>query len=763
MLFTFPLPALLRSSHPPSSLPSLSQVPHLTPLGSQDHNDPNKRDGFFTLMKQYDVKTGGKKYQLSVGGMGLQLFDSKGKPTDTFLYKVMAGWGDENGAVTISFLDGRQVVSIKSDDAEEIAEAMKVEARKLSVAKRLAKAETEAAAALAALVPAALSNLAVGEAMEYYSDTQGPVGAWQAAEVTGVSNVEVRIQHGDHSQVLNLHTEGVEKVLRRAAEVAEEEGEDEDELALADLPLPSGSGVETAIAVAALEAKMVAAEEAAASAAASAAAADRALAAAAEEEAAAADEVTATAAAALKLAAGRKFKEEAAAALKAATAADTAFKKAKAEAEKVTGGGRKKEKPRDHFKEAVKTLEACAAAERRIKKVKGGPAETMALELAAAAGDYAAAGSVLRVALAAPELNDKVKTTLQTKQGAVTKRAATLDSRAEKAGSAAVEAAAAAKAARLAAVEGAVAGAEAEGSGVGLSAADQASKTQPSLVAAVKAYAKAVHVLAAAEAALGLPEKLSKAFAEKRSLAEKRLAQLAELQPEAATAAAVEAAGLVAADRAELEEAVVEEASTLKAEQRRRVAAAEKMAEAAREQTVALQKVADLAVAERGAAPALTSPVQLDPLMDDGSESDDDGGWAGRPSVPAVPAVPAVPVPLAVPPIPRMSSQRAWPESPVVAPVGGRDDPWAEADAEAEAEAEAALAAAVVRRRLLEPAGPAPPMIDWGARIAEVQARLPATHRQASFRPLPHVYLRNGPPPAAQPRTAILTPPPLPL
>eukprot|EP01051_Picozoa_sp_SAG22_P041509 SAG22_NODE_22969_length_178_cov_131.987342_1_plen_55_part_10 len=52
---------------------------------------------------------------------------SGGKPADNYMYQSMAGWGEEDGALQIDFQDDTQVI-LKTDDAEEIAEAMTAEA-----------------------------------------------------------------------------------------------------------------------------------------------------------------------------------------------------------------------------------------------------------------------------------------------------------------------------------------------------------------------------------------------------------------------------------------------------------------------------------------------------------------------------------------------------------------------------------------------------------------------------------------------------------
>ena len=117
-------------------------------------------------LKQYEVKRGRKKFQLQVGGMGLQVlhrhsprgrqFDhcstatlqadhylqrlaihplqlfSGGKPAENYLYMGMGGWGEsENGDLDLALADGSQVL-LKTEFADEIAQAMSGAARKLA-------------------------------------------------------------------------------------------------------------------------------------------------------------------------------------------------------------------------------------------------------------------------------------------------------------------------------------------------------------------------------------------------------------------------------------------------------------------------------------------------------------------------------------------------------------------------------------------------------------------------------------------------------
>ena len=151
---------------------------------TQEHYDLSKQDGFFSLLTQYDIKKGGKKYQLSVSGMGLQLFDSKGKPTENYLYKSMEGWRENNGDLEIKFLDGNKTVRIKSNDSEEIAAAMTAEASKLAVAQHNAVSELATNAPSPELSPAEESTAVRQPALdqpslaaEDESKTPGPTPA----------------------------------------------------------------------------------------------------------------------------------------------------------------------------------------------------------------------------------------------------------------------------------------------------------------------------------------------------------------------------------------------------------------------------------------------------------------------------------------------------------------------------------------------------------------------------------------------------------
>jgi hypothetical protein len=102
--------------------------------------DINEKRG----VQQYDVKRNGKKLELQVGSMGLQLFKS-GKPFANYLYASMARWEGFPKDLVIEFVDGSKDVTIKTAMAEQIATDMTEHAIKLAAAQKEAKASGDKA------------------------------------------------------------------------------------------------------------------------------------------------------------------------------------------------------------------------------------------------------------------------------------------------------------------------------------------------------------------------------------------------------------------------------------------------------------------------------------------------------------------------------------------------------------------------------------------------------------------------------------------
>eukprot|EP01051_Picozoa_sp_SAG22_P004178 SAG22_NODE_217_length_14910_cov_65.532978_8_plen_932_part_00 len=101
--------------------------------------------------EMYDVKLKGKKMQIKVGGMGLQVFE-KGRASETHMYMSMLSWGDRPGkGFEIIPKDGKEIVFTCADDVAKtiIAEMTKI-AKELAASKKEAeKAAKEAEAAKA--------------------------------------------------------------------------------------------------------------------------------------------------------------------------------------------------------------------------------------------------------------------------------------------------------------------------------------------------------------------------------------------------------------------------------------------------------------------------------------------------------------------------------------------------------------------------------------------------------------------------------------
>ena len=85
----------------------------------------------------FEVRRGSKKLQLSVGGMGLQLLTSKGKPVDSYMYGNMASWSvDDDDELTIVLDGGVEVVLEVGSEAA----AQEILSQMTSFATALAKA-----------------------------------------------------------------------------------------------------------------------------------------------------------------------------------------------------------------------------------------------------------------------------------------------------------------------------------------------------------------------------------------------------------------------------------------------------------------------------------------------------------------------------------------------------------------------------------------------------------------------------------------------
>eukprot|EP01048_Picozoa_sp_COSAG05_P031277 COSAG05_NODE_11338_length_518_cov_0.947494_2_plen_155_part_01 len=91
--------------------------------------------------KRFDARLNGKKVQLQLGGMGLQVFDRNGKP-ETHMYQSLLSWEETDKGFRLTVEDGKTLNFATADgDGEAICMAMKEKAQELAEAKRADKSK----------------------------------------------------------------------------------------------------------------------------------------------------------------------------------------------------------------------------------------------------------------------------------------------------------------------------------------------------------------------------------------------------------------------------------------------------------------------------------------------------------------------------------------------------------------------------------------------------------------------------------------------
>eukprot|EP01051_Picozoa_sp_SAG22_P004176 SAG22_NODE_217_length_14910_cov_65.532978_6_plen_2053_part_00 len=136
---------------PPAPAPSPAKASP-SPRGKVDALAlPDQKGAGVTM---FDVKLKGKKTQVQVGGMGLQLF-SKGRAIETYMYHQLASWGERPGkGFEVARRDDDTMISFACDDstavriigmmnntAAELVESKRAANKAAKVAKAAAKAE----------------------------------------------------------------------------------------------------------------------------------------------------------------------------------------------------------------------------------------------------------------------------------------------------------------------------------------------------------------------------------------------------------------------------------------------------------------------------------------------------------------------------------------------------------------------------------------------------------------------------------------------